>query len=218
MNVEDVATSVKRTFGDEGGIQITDSDIIRWINKAQYKITLDNPGLLETTASSDSVEGQSEYDLPVDCATLHSVQWDNFHLKFYTITDFNNYVDGYNEDTSSGVPQVYYTWENKIRVFPTPSEATVDIIRIFYIKNPPEVATLGDELSLPIAYHNAIEEYCMKKAYELDESPELASFSKAELDEDLMKLKDRNKLGATEQYPMISRSPDLDDGWYPYGI
>ena len=36
--VSDIATDVKRTFGDEAGVQVNDTDIARWINSAQIEI------------------------------------------------------------------------------------------------------------------------------------------------------------------------------------
>lgn len=36
--VQDVLTEIKRTFGDEAGVQITDADIYRWIDRGQIEL------------------------------------------------------------------------------------------------------------------------------------------------------------------------------------
>ena len=41
--VQDVLLSVKRQFGDESGVQVTDSDIVRWVDDAQREISMNNP-------------------------------------------------------------------------------------------------------------------------------------------------------------------------------
>jgi hypothetical protein len=61
LNVTDIAVRVKRTFGDEAGVQIVDDDIIRWINEAQEEITNDNQGLLEATGVANIIQGQQDY-------------------------------------------------------------------------------------------------------------------------------------------------------------
>ncbi len=58
----DVATDIKRIFGDEAGVQITDSDIIRWIDVGQLEI-LKNTQILKATSTSDLIAGQVVYSL-----------------------------------------------------------------------------------------------------------------------------------------------------------
>ena len=51
LNIQDVANRVKRTFGDESGVQVTDDDIIRWVNDAQLEISRQNEDLLEAVGT-----------------------------------------------------------------------------------------------------------------------------------------------------------------------
>ena len=64
MNVGDVLTRVRRTFGDEAGIQITQDDVIRWINDAQREAVMQNEGLLQKVGYVASTADTQEYTLP----------------------------------------------------------------------------------------------------------------------------------------------------------
>src|ERR1041385_4536998 len=99
MNVSDVMTRIKRQFGDESQVQVTDSDIIRWINDGQRQIVMNNEGLLEQVAYTSTVINQQDYTLPVDLLIMRTVHLKDpnsasyFNLKYYTFTEFDQLVD-----------------------------------------------------------------------------------------------------------------------------
>lgn len=51
MLVSEIATRVKRQFGDEAGAQIEDADILRWVNDAMIDIARTN-NLLQISATT----------------------------------------------------------------------------------------------------------------------------------------------------------------------
>jgi hypothetical protein len=220
LNVQDVVTRVKRTFGDEAGVQISDDDIIRWINDAQEQIVLDNEGLMETTATANSVVSQAEYDVPADMSVFRSLRFKGYRLKPMSMTEFDSYIDGFSASTpiyGPGIPEVFTIWNNKIIVFPTPNESVTGGFTILYIKHPASVGTLADGLTVPLQYHNSVVTYCLKQAYELDEDYQKAELKKAEFNENTMKLNDRNKWITQEVYPRITVLPEdaeYGDTWY----
>jgi hypothetical protein len=219
--VQDVVTRVKRTFGDEAGVQVTDADIIRWINDAQEKIVLENEGLMEATASTDTVQNQMEYDVPSDMSVLRSLKYRGYRMKPMSFAEFNEYIDGYSaSDTLSpygpGIPEIFMVWEGKITVFPKPNESLTGGLTVYYIKHPESVGTLADALTVPLQYHNAIVKFCLKEAYELDEDYSKAQTVKADFENDVMKLNDRNKWISQEYYPRITTLPE-DENYGNYG-
>lgn len=221
MNVQDVVTRVKRVFGDEAGVQITDDDLIRWVNDAQEQIVMDNEGLMEATATADTVINQADYDVPADFSILRSLKYKGYRLKVMSFAEFNEYVDGYSaadgvSPYGSGIPEIFMVWNQKITIFPKPNESLTGALTIYYIKHPPPVASLGDSLSVPIQYHNAVVKYCLKQAYELDEDFQKSTAMKAEFDQDMMKLNDRNKWTSQEYYPRITTLPE-DENYGNYG-
>ena len=58
----DVAAAVKRTFGDESGVQLVDNDIVNWINQAQVHIA-SSTRVLKTKATTSLISGQNTYSL-----------------------------------------------------------------------------------------------------------------------------------------------------------
>lgn len=211
MNVQDVVTRVKRIFGDEAGVQVTDEDIIRWINDAQEQIAVDNEGLVETKAVTDVIKGTAEYDLPADLSVLRSLKFKARRVNYMSFAEFTEYLDGHSEE-SSGTPEAFMVWNNKITLYPVPSEDATGALVIYYVKHPPPVANLADPLFVPVQYHNAVVKFCLKEAYELDEDFQKSQTKKNEFDHEVMKLNDRNKWGSQEYYPRITVLPE--DEWH----
>lgn len=211
MNVQDIVTRVKRVFGDEAGVQITDDDLLRWISDAQEEIVKDNEGLMETTGTANIVQNQADYDVPADMSVLRSLKYKGFRVKALSFAEFNEYIDGYSSASSNygpGTPEYFTIWQNKITLFPKPNEDVTAGLTIYYISHPPVVTTLGDSLTVPIQYHNAIVKYCLKQAYDLDEDFQKSQTMKAEYDKDMMQLNDRNKWISQEYYPTITTLPE----------
>lgn len=220
MNVQEVATRVKRTFGDEAGVQITDDDILRWINDAQEEIVVSNEGLMETTSLADVTQDVAEYDSPADLSVLRSLKYKGYRLKVMSLAEFNEYIDGYDaapgvSPYGSGIPEIFTVWEGKITLFPKPNETLTGALKLYYIKHPIPVATLADSLSVPLQYHTAIVNYCLQQAYELDEDPQKAATKEAQFDKRMMQLNDRNKWTGQEYYPRITTLPE-DENWGGY--
>lgn len=221
MNVQDVVTRVKRIFGDENAAQITDDDIIRWINDAQEKVVLENEGLMETTSTANIVQDQMEYDVPADFNILRSLKFKGYRIKPMSLAEFNEYIDGYSaapgvSPYGPGIPEIFTVWDNKITLFPKPSENVTNGLTIYYIKHPASVGTLADSLTVPLQYHNTIVNYCLQQAYELDEDFQKAETKKIAIADDLMKLNDRNKWISQEYYPRITTLPE-DENYGNYG-
>ncbi len=74
MIVSDVITRVRRTFGDEAAVQVTDDDIIRWINDAQIEVIKHNEGALQKSDLLDLVANQSTYTMPTDLMILQTLR------------------------------------------------------------------------------------------------------------------------------------------------
>lgn len=220
MNVQDVATRVKRSFGDEAGVQVTDQDIIRWVNDAQEEIVLTNEGLMETTSSADIVADQGEYDVPTNFSVLRSLKYNGFRIKPLSFAEFNEYIDGYSSSGPGGygpgTPDVFMVWDSKISLFPVPGESVTNGLTIYYMRHPDSVGTLADGLTVPLAYHNSVVNYCLQQAYELDEDYQTAGIKKGQFDETMMKLNDRNKWTAQEYYPSITTLPE-DENFGGFG-
>lgn len=219
MNVQEIADRVKRTFGDEAGIQITDSDILQWVNDGQLQISADNEDLLETVGSASIVANQAEYTQPSNLNVLRSLMYDNRRLRAMSFSEFNEYLDGFRKPVGEnpfgpGVPEVFMVYGGTITLFPTPASSLTDGLRLYYSRHPATVTTLADALTVPERYHTTLLKYCLKRAYELDENTEMMVLKKGEYDESIQKLKGQEKTTSNEYYPRITTLPEDDSFFY----
>lgn len=171
MNVADIISRVKRTFGDESGTQITDADIMRWINDAQNEIA-QTVKLFETTGTQQTLAGTNDYFLPDTLIDLRAVYLDQRYIQHLSEREFDEYIRRANDGVESipGEPQYYTSWGNKITLYPGPGAG--QNLEIRFICFPVQVTAPTDDLPLPMRYHNRILEMVLASAHELDENYE----------------------------------------------
>ena len=219
MNLGDIKLRVKRQFGDDAGIQIQDADIIRWVNDAQREIANQNDDLLMVTATADVLAGVATYDLPGDYRLLRQIKYNSIFLRALTLQDFNEYIDGSDnpQNYSQGNPLVYNIWAGQFTVFPTPSTtaALVSGFKIYYLRNPVDVAIDTDNLEFPNGYHNHIFEYCLRMAYELDENWGAAQQVNQRFQQGINGLKERDNWTVRGTYPTITVREEDQVEYYP---
>lgn len=169
-NVDDVLNHVKRQFGDESGVQITNEDICRWINAGQDEIFRRSEPVKAVT-NADIVAGQADYTLPTSVLRIQTIYVNGFPLEQRSNQEVEEYIR--QEDptsTSTGTPAVWSEWAGTITLYPKPDTSAVGGLSLRYIKNPTSVAIGSDPLSIPDAFYNRLVEYVMQQAYELDEN------------------------------------------------
>jgi hypothetical protein len=218
MNVADILAQVKRSFGDESAVQLTETDIFSYIDNAQKDIVLHNDNLLEEIALDNIVTGIKEYLFPSDLLLLRTVRAkisvdavSYSHLKFYSLHNFDTMVDGWDGSEFQGVPAIYTAYGRKIFVFPEPQVDITDGLKILYSKMPLPITDVSTLLSVPDIYHTAIIDYCMQRATTMDEELEASAFHKAIFDDKVRLLSNRDQAGVEETYPRITVCED--DAW-----
>lgn len=211
MNVGEIALRVKRQFGDEAGAQITDADIIRWINDAQREIAHHN-SLLQTVATTAVVNGQDQYTLPPDMLTLRSVRYAGRKLQFMTPEESSEIIGS--DNTTTGTPTHYSVWGLKIDLYPAPLGSDADDIQLYYTRQPAPITVTTQTPELPLQYHNRIVEYCIAQAYELDDNEESYQRKMRQFQEGVDKLKDNVDWQTQDVYPSITvSSNDYGESW-----
>lgn len=217
MIVSDIKTRVKRQFGDEAQVQITDSDIIRWINDGQRYVVTNNDGVLEKLVTANVVANQQEYTLPSDYLIIRSVKilypdGAYYKLEPSTMQNFDNLLAGW-ENTKSyyGLSTTYHIYAGKFRVLPVPSVAITAGWQIYYSRYPVDVVSDSDTIDLPLPYHNLIVDYCLQQAYELDEDWEASKEKATQVQNTLTLNRERENFQPRETYPTITVLPD--DWW-----
>jgi hypothetical protein len=181
VNVQDIITRVRRRFGDEAAVQVTNDDVIRWINDGQIAIVKRNDSALQKTTTLNLIAGQSVYALPADLLILRSLRYkytshaSYSRLAYKSIQQFDEQVDGWDGSLyNDAAPRFFTKDENNVILFPTPDESATGGLKVLYNQVPVSVTSTSDDLSLPLIYHSTIDTYCMWQASLLDEDHEPA--------------------------------------------
>lgn len=210
MIVSDVVTRVQRQFGDEASVQLSEADIIRYINDACREISFQND-LTQATATMNSVIGTSSYNFPSDLMSIRTIYYDSLKLDAYAKTDYDNYVNEVDPlETVSGTPVLFTRWANTFILYPKPD--SVKQLKLLYLQAPVAVDDTSDTIPLPDLYFSRVVEYCLQQAYQTDEDWEAAGQMSGQFADGLAKLKEHEQVATTEYYTAITVLPD-DSGY-----
>lgn len=218
MIVSEIMTHVKRTFGDESGVQATDADIIRWINVAQRQIVLQNETLHEKIGTASSVLNQMDYSFPSDLLILRSIAYKELNgitympLDFLDFAKFNEYIRDWDTagNNVNGTPVIYSIYSNQFKLWPVPDTAVASGIKIFFNRTPVDVVLSSDTPDVPLIYHDSVVKLCLQQAYEMDEDWDASTVKAQQVDSELKLLRGREDWKSEEYYPSITvRIEDL---------
>lgn len=217
MNLGQIKTRIKRQFGDEAQVQVTDDDITSWVNEAVRHIVTKNESLLQKITFFDAVKDQVDYGLPGDLFLLRSINFKYYeyyaHLRNLDLTKFNEYMDGWDGNTNNtGKPQIYTIYAGTLKLFPSCDKDITDGIKIYYSRLPIEVVADEDIPDLPAEYYNTVLSYVMQQAYELDEDWEAVKNKQQQVQADILVNRSRQDRESMETYPVISTM--REDMWY----
>lgn len=168
--VQDVLDYVTNMFGDTSGVQISGSDIVRWVNIGQEDIVQRNK-VLRAVASSPCIPGQGDYRfLSDDVLYIDSLLYGNKLIPNMSWSQAQQMISRMDPQLNIQLPypRFWYEWGGVITLWPVPQDASKDI-KIFYIQKPTPVAQNTDLLSITDRYFLTLCEFCMGKAYEQDE-------------------------------------------------
>jgi hypothetical protein len=200
--VGDVYSQVKRAFGDESGVQLTNDDIARWINEAQVDIAEQNQ-VLQAKATMMTVAGQAAYSLsaitpPID--SIASILLNGRRIGNIPISQAEESISLADpEGLEVGAPQFWYEWAGEIIFWPKPGQAYNMLIR--YTAEPTDVTTTTtDVLSLPDECFTDVCNYVLMRAYEMDENAEMMAVKQAEYSTSVAERGETERQAATMTY------------------
>lgn len=209
--VNDVVTTVTRQFGDEAQIQIDSADIIRWINMGQREIVTNNTSINRVVARTSIVAGQASYPLDADSAfkgiqKLTAVMVDGLPLTGMTFQEALAYLKAPPSSSATGVPSIWYSEAGMLNLWPKPDKNITNGLAIYFIKAPPVVAVIGDKLGVPDNFYNALVQYVLQQAYELDENFQAAGIKGQQFEKSVNIQQNQNDT-ADDFYPTITLDP-----------
>lgn len=207
-----VADVVKRQFGDPDGRQITDADILRWINTAQQEIVSQNPILKETIVTG-VVAGQDVYTYPSqEVQYIEALHYNGVPLEPYTFQEAQNFILQRKVETTvdNARPVIWYERNGEVWLYPKPDKTIADVLKMFYIKRPADLLSLTDPIQLPDRYYQRIIDLVLSRAYQLDENWEAAKYKQAEYITGMDMLANQENVTQVSTYPSVSvRVEDL---------
>ena len=222
MNVSDVVRRVREASGDVAVLQFTNATLVDWINDGIRECVMEN-SLLQAKASSNTVIGQSDYNLPADIFKLHSVWYDGYKLEVLTLEQWearNVTEPGADVSSVTSMATTCYVYAGVLTLFPKPD--AVKTLTINYTKlpaaivytEPDGVATYTpDSLSIPEAFHNRIVTYCLAQVAMQDDDYDKYQTLMMEFQTGVRDLKHTNQ--EEDLYPFISVSArDMGESWY----
>lgn len=217
LSVAEITTRITRQFGDEANSQISQEDIIRWINDAMREIAHKNK-LLQAKAVTDVLSQIRTYTLPTDMSKLHSVRYKGVTLTPVTVAEADELLGQLDVTVTDGfpvgTPTHYWIWADQINLYPAPDTNVTGGLTAYYSRVPVPVANPGDVPELTDEYHNRILDYCLAQAFEIDENYQV---SQAKMQAFNQGVAASNNISEEQQetYPYITSSYDETD-FYPY--
>lgn len=210
--VQNVADYVKRIFGDESAVQMTDMDIIRWVNAAQREIVVTND-ILKAVSNTDIVSGQADYPLTsLNILNIQSLRFNNTKLRYMSFQEAEEYILNHDPEGSvKGTSVIWYEYAGVISLWPVPDADITNGLRVNYTKSPTAVTALVDNLSVPDQFFNRVIEYVLGQAYEMDEDSQNSQFKLTQFADRLNVMAEQDNRHAVDYYPSITVMPE--DSW-----
>ena len=203
MTAQDVISHVLRQFGDEANVQVTNDDILRWINAGQSEIFIKaEPLKAQTTA--DLISMQTDYAMPAGILRVQNITVNGLAVEPLSTQEFEEYIQKHDPNSiSSGQPTIWSEWGGTLSFYPKPDAGAVGGIRLRYVKAPTKVTAPADELSIPDAFYNRLVEYVLQQVYELDENFSAADTKAQQFAQNLEGQVSRNQV-VPDVYPTIT--------------
>lgn len=201
--VSEVAASVKRQFGDESGVQITDQDIIRWVDDAQRELA-SQLKIIKGRATDVTVAGQSAYVLPLASAEqIETIHIDGVRVPGTTLAQAEEVIHNHTAAVQAVTrPTLWYAWNTTITFWPTPVGGLP--LTIYYSGIPAQITSVGDLIGIPDKYYDSIHAYVMAKVFQLDEEFTASNDQMQTFLNKVNEQSENDSQGATLMYPMIT--------------
>lgn len=195
--------SVMRSFGDEAGVQLESQDIIDLANQGQTEIVVEN-SILKTRSTAESVPHQSEYTFPdMPIARVESITYGGRLLPNIPFQDAQAKlleVDAL--QVTEGAPLWWYSYGNTFWLWPRPTEAAV--VEVFHVAMPEKLT--GSEvqvLSVPDKWFNALVDYIVQRAFEMDNDWEAASVKASQFKAALQSQSEEESQSQWSAFPVV---------------
>lgn len=200
----DVASNIRRLFGDESGVQLEEGDIHRWINQGQYEIARHNK-ILKAKGTQMTVPNEASYELDLgrEVQQIESIRFNGERL---IPTEFTTIDANYREypPDASGEPRLWYKWGSEITLWPAPKTASK--LEIFFTASPKTHSSYDASrlLEIPDNYFLPLVDFILGKAHEMDDNTESQALSVQAYTERINAMNDEERTGQSLTFSSIT--------------
>lgn len=207
---EEVATDVKRIFGDEALVELKNSDIIRWINAAQREIASSHE-VIRGSATTNVVAGQTLYALPANSPVrlIQGIHFEGTPLAPVSFQSAQETILADDPDREAkGDPKLWYEWNGDLYIYPAADRDITAGLTLYYIGEPSSIVELADALQVPDRFYNQVVDYVLSQAYRLDENWQAMSMQDQRFRESMDRHLAKEAVVSTEYYPTKTILPE----------
>jgi hypothetical protein len=212
-----IATRVKRQFGDESGVQVTNDDILMWLNDAMTEAAVQNNSINLKRTTLPAVAGEYMVEVPPIpvLSGIHTISYRSSvggiyePLTFVSANSFDELFPDWNAGTARGTPRFYTSADaGNFKVYPAPSATDGVAFIVLYNSFFAEYEDLNAVMDISPRYFQYLLEYCLMKAYEMDENWEAADRKAAFIQSTLNSLSSDDNNMNQQKYPVLSSLPE----------
>ena len=215
MLASEIISRARLIAGDSNSLQVTDAQILLWLDDAIKEIVISNQ-LCQKTATQNLVVGTDTYTLPADIFKLHSVLVNAEKIPVYSLQEWEARNAGYGAGASPiGNSQTLeaYVWAGNIVLYPPPDQTYQ--MKINYTYQPAALAAVGSTPDIPNTYHLRLVTYVLAQYALMDEDVNKYAALKQSFDAGVVDLRYQHE-GEEDLYSFISVDP-RDTGFDTYG-
>jgi hypothetical protein len=207
MNVTELLERVKRDFGDEYDVIITNIDVYRWVYQGELEIIRESGGNLQTTTAAVNSFPSS---IP-DNITINRVTIDDRVL----LPISKEKLDSVGLHVGSeGSPGYFYTYNREVHLYPSDALDT-RTVEIEYNKTPVVITgtpPVPNTFTIPEVWHTDLVNYVMARAHEKRGNLQKAEHFQTMFDKNMG---NRNQEADSYDGPIYKELDPMDiDGYY----
>jgi len=142
MTITEFLTLARESYNAVGDTFWSDNELLGYAYIAELAIARN--GLdIERTFTTDSVNGQSEYDYPTNAIQIKRLTYNGAKLQPSSFGEWDALTAMDEDSTTSGEPQYYIQWNDVFILYPTPDTDGTDYIKVRAIVRPTRQSATG---------------------------------------------------------------------------
>ena len=184
MIVSYVLTSVRSHLYEPTAGFWTDSELMSYFWQAEQEIAL-NIRCTQAQTAITTVTAQSMYTRPA-AYYIDRLTWDQVKLKKIDFTDYDALQRvAYGGLYTIGRSMHYYEFDDQLGLWPIPSYSAP--INVYYVAIPSSYTASGNAFTVPVYFHNMIQDYALYRAFAKDQNQQQATFFKQQWDQGMQR-------------------------------